>query len=905
MFVNYLKSKLFTFGLCLLAIQLQASEIIDIKPLNNKIIVIHFDDGTVNYPNDLQVDRLNKKAASNIKTYTIHSSDDSDFASEVHPKKIGRKSKGTEYVSNSGVSWPNGSADPRPEPWASEHWIYLILENAMKPGKTYTLETGDVAENGNNWKINFVEKSFQSDAIHVNTLGFTADAPKYGYIYHWAGDIGGIDFVDFENAPFAVYELNDLNMPVKTGTIKFRKPFDNPETDQPKDTPNKNFIGADVYECNFSDIKQEGNYILVVDGIGSSYPFKIGRDAILDAYYHTARGLYHQRSGIRLAPPYTADDFVRPVCQNPKVTSDDGLSYKGKQFYSQMPYMEWSDDNSASENAMEIIESAKNYPIEVAGWYHDAGDWDGYYTHQRIPILLMTTFEYAPQRFGDMELNIPESGNGIPDIVDEASWLIKFNYRLRKELLEKGYCDGGVGGARVCSDVYSQVDYNAEHHGDPSWKETRRLVVSQADAFMTYFYAGQAAQFAMILKKLGRNPEAWPVEMLDAIEFKDMSYDIVDWVKEAEEAFIWAAAEKNQPKSNRNYSNELSAYRNYAAANLFRITGDEKYHNYLKEDFANISETTTFVNDDSWGIYSYLLADNCNVDRILYGKLKEAAIQLANVKGADCANDRACRWGNIWDYPMLVGQGSTPLMFDVIIGYVLTGDEKYKNTVHTTSDYFLGGNPLHTTWITGVGPNPLHAVFHLDTRHIYDDWKTYPGQIPYGPWSLEYGYSPHYWVMDGDSVEGGNGPWHHAWWNFSVYPGIRQWPGHERLSNNIHSPMSMEFTVHQNSVHAALTYGNVNGRNYTNKKAPVKITKIYLNQKNSILKSSGESIVLKPELNTKKATFSHIKWTSSNNDVATVDSFGRVTAIGKGKSEITCSTLDGVVKSVCKITCSF
>ncbi|MFA9389625.1 MAG: glycoside hydrolase family 9 protein [Prolixibacteraceae bacterium] len=863
--------------------------------------MIHFDDGKVIYPNDLQVDRLDLASSMNPLSYTISSTDDVRFSVSENPTQVNRKTKGTEYVSNSGVVWPNGSADPRSKPWASEHWLYLELDKVMQKGKTYTIETGSLAKNGSKWVINFDEKNYQSDAIHLNTLGFASDAPKYGYIYHWAGDRGNVDLEAYENATFSIYNLKNLKKSVKTGTIQFRKPFDNPETDKEKDTPNKNFLGADVYDCNFTDLKEEGNYILVVEGIGSSYPFKIGKDPVWDAYYHTARGLYHQRSGIRLAPPYTADDYIRPVTQNPKVTSDDGISYKGKQFYSQMPYMEWSDDNSASGNALEIIESAKDYPIEVAGWYHDAGDWDGYYTHQRIPILLMTTFEYVPECFGDDELNIPESGNGIPDLIDEASWLIKFNYRLRKELLEKGYCDGGVGGARVCSDIYSSVDENTEHNDGPSWQEKRRLVVSQADAFMTYFYAGQAAQFAMILKKLGENPNAWPVELLDAVEFKDMSYDTVDWVKEAEEAFAWAVAEKNQPKSNNNYSNELSAYRSYAAANLYRITGKKMYHDIAKNDLNYKIPSGTFVNDAYWGLYSYLLADNFDVDQELKKKLEKEMLDIADIKGADRANDRACRWGNIWDYPMLVGQGSTPTMFSNVVAYSYTGDKKYYNTIHTTADYYLGGNPLHTTWITGVGPRGLHAVFHLDSRHIYDDWKTYPGQIPYGPWSLEYGYTPYYWEMDGDTVDGGNGPWHHAWWNFSTYPDLQQWPGHERLSNNIHSPMSMEFTIHQNTVHAALSYGFVNSRAYKNANSAHRIKSIQLNKKTLELNDNKYAEILFPTLNIDNATFSLLKWKSSNEEIARVDSYGRVTAIGNGICKISCSSFDGSVKAICKV----
>jgi endoglucanase len=35
---------------------------------------------------------------------------------------------------------------------------------------------------------------------------------------------------------------------------------------------------------------------------------------------------------------------------------------------------------------------------------------------------LLAAYEWAPAHFGDKQLNIPESGNGIPDILDETKW---------------------------------------------------------------------------------------------------------------------------------------------------------------------------------------------------------------------------------------------------------------------------------------------------------------------------------------------------------------------------------------------------------------------------------------------------------------------------------------------------
>jgi uncharacterized protein YjdB len=893
-----LKPTLFLALIFFTAFNAIASEIINVLPLTNKIILVHFDDGSVTYPNALKVNRLNVAAADKLASWSFASADDADFMAQLNPSKIGRKSKGTEFVKD--AKWGGNSYDPRLKEWASEHWIYLVFDKEMKPGKNYSLKTGNLATNGSEWNFVFDEKKLRSEAVHVNTLGYDSKAPKFGYVYQWMGSLGNLDLTAFIGKKFWIVNVGTAQV-VKEGTLTKRKSATNPETSQSNDTPNKNFLGADVAECDFSDVTAEGTYQLVVEGMGASYPFKIGKDAIWDAYYNVARGLYHQRSGIRLAPPYTAAGYIRPVNQNTKITSDDGTSFAGKLLYSDYDYMNWenADNGGSSEGA--IRAAAEGKTLDVAGWYHDAGDWDSYQSHQRVPMILMATWEFAPDRFADNELNIPESGNGIPDLIDEASWLIKFNYRLRKELKAKSYSDGGVGGARVCADVYTSVDGSSES-SLPSWKEKRRTVVTKADAYMTYMYAGEAAQLAVILKKIGKDPKKFPVEMLDAIEFADMTKDTVNWVTEAEEAYVWASAPANQPASGKNYDSPLAIYKMYAAANLFRLTGKEEYNTVAKNELAKLQLSSPLTGDKRWGAYSYVLSDNAQTDKNIQSALKTAIINTGNTLGVNSANNRACRWGGDFSFPMLVGQATTPAAFETMIAACVSGEKIYDDVVHTTADYFLGSNPLHTSWITGVGPRPAACGFHLDTRYN-NNWVTYPGFIPYGPWSMAYDYNPYTWVIDGVSMQGGHGPWNKDWANFSMYPLMENWPGHERWNSNIHSPMSAENTIHQNTVYGAVTYGFVNSRHYENSTSEVKVNSISLDKAKITLTKLGANEEITATLDENAATFPALKWTSSDPRIAHVDALGRVSGVTSGTCTITCSTLDGSVSASAEVTC--
>lgn len=876
----------------------RASDIIEVLPLTNNIIMVHFDDGSITYPDALSVSRLNTANAVNTASYSITSADDANYSSATAPVTVARKTKGTTFQKNSGGNWVGDSFDPTGKPWAAEHWLYLTLPTALETGKSYTLSTGSLAANNNTWNFTYDEKLLRSEAVHINTIGYAADAPKYGYIYHWMGSGGGLNLSGFAGNSFWIYKDGNP-VAVKTGTIAFRKSATNAETGQANDTKDRNFLGGEVYEADFSDVTADGTYTLVIEGIGCSYPFKIGTDALWEAYYTVARALYYQRSGIRLAPPFTDGSYVRPVNQNTKVTSDDGTSFAGKLLYSDYPMTSWADGNSGGSTSAAIRDAAIGKPLDVAGWYHDAGDWDGYFSHQRIPILLMLTYEAAAERFADGDLNLPESGNGIPDILDEASWLIKFNYRLRKELMAKGYSDGGVGGARVCADVFTEVDGNAESNL-PSWKENRRTVVTQADAFMTYLYAGQAAQFGYILKTIGKNPASFPVEMLDAVDFASMTKDNVNWIAESEAAYAWASAPENQPANNNNFSDDISVYKMYAAVNLFRLTGKTTYHDAAKTEL-NKYKSSALGEDQRYGVYSYLFCDNFNTDQTLKSALQTAVVNTANARCMNAINNRACRWGGIFDFPMLVGQGTTPWVFETIIAYKATGEAQYRNAVHTTADYFLGTNPLHSTWATGLGPRPAQGGFHLDSRYN-NNWVTYPGFIPYGPWSMAFSGGMKTWEIDGVSITGGGGSWHEQWHNFSLVPHTNEWPGHERWCANIHSPMSAENTIHQNTVYGFLTYGFINNRHNTNASASVPVTSIDIDSSDFEFQYVNQAAQLTATLAPTNASFPALLWSSSNTAVAWVDQYGKVTAVGNGTAVITCSTLDGSVSDQITIT---
>lgn len=366
----------------------------------------------------------------------------------------------------------------------------------------------------------------------------------------------------------------------------------------------------------------------------------------------------------------------------------------------------------------------------------------------------MTAFELASENFADGELSIPESGNGIPDILDEASWLIHYLDRTRGPL-------GGVAGARI------HPDFEEIGDGIPSWEDTRNWIISGEDYVTTFTFAGLCAQYAYCLKMAG----------LDTLAD--------NYFTKAEDSFEWA---------NTHFENGDDLYnsRFYAAAWLYKFSGINTYQNIFKIDFNLISTKSYASENREWAIWAYITTSQSNIDNNQKQACMTIARSIADNDVVDPASKRSFRVGFNWTYPILVGQATTPMVMPALVMFKLTGEEKYLTASLTSCDYYLGGNPLNLLWMTGFGDNRVKQVLHLDTW-FSNRKEMIPGIIPYGP-------TYNGWIQN-------NGPWSSDFALERIYPDQSYWPPHETWFENRYCPPTNEFTVHQNSAPAAAIYG--------------------------------------------------------------------------------------------------
>jgi endoglucanase len=155
--------------------------------------------------------------------------------------------------------------------------------------------------------------------------------------------------------------------------------------------------GDRAWWFDFSDINTVGDYVVVDTTNNTRSPqFRIAPDVYKTALKHAFRTFFYQRAGFAKELPYAEAGWT------------DGASH-----------IRPGQDKQArlfTEKSNAITER------DLSGGWYDAGDYNKYTNwHADYLVSLLHTWRENPAAWGD-DFNIPESGNGISDLIDEIKW---------------------------------------------------------------------------------------------------------------------------------------------------------------------------------------------------------------------------------------------------------------------------------------------------------------------------------------------------------------------------------------------------------------------------------------------------------------------------------------------------
>jgi len=675
---------------------------------------------------------LNLEWTMTPANYSLTSDDDAVYRTAGNPLAVFRKTNPQIW------EW----TDKGRQESTNRHEIYLKLPHALTPGKRYSLSFATGGQFTAPVSFLFDDTRLRTEAIQVNQVAYhPRQAEKVARLFHWMGSGGGIDY-----SAFKTFRIVDE----KTGGTAFQgditllaagKPDRKMAPERSADPDND--LPAPLYQLDFSSFSAPGTYRIVVPGLGASFPFRIDETGWEAATKNAATGFYNQRSGLDLGPPYSA--FKMPRALHP---ADGFPIYKTDPaiFFDTTLFPGKGGGNAFKRIQASILEDQFE-PNAWGGW-HDAADYDRSIlpqNHPRAVHAMLDVWEANPTYFERLNLNLPESNNKIPDILDEALWCMDLFLRIQQP-------DGAVPSAIE----------SIEHPSEPGFAIRQPTAITPSTPQTCWVYAAAAARMSMALGKY---------DAQRAKAYRESAIKAMDW------------AAKN-PQIPNIYGN-APRQENLAAVWMYALTGEEKWHDEFKRTLKVLHPNGDLSNAPFGGpssVTAYAMLPAEKTDPALQKQCRDALLRASDAKTARTLKLPYAVASERYNWDERLGQS-----WDLIAAHRLTGDRKYLEVMERQAQIGLGLNPSNTSYTTGIGSRQV-VPFDFSARYV---GSAYPEGIP------SQGPGPRN-IWRGTSIE-------KALTNAGLYPAWENWPWVESNFNMRQPPMN-EHVVGGNMANLLMTY---------------------------------------------------------------------------------------------------
>lgn len=605
------------------------------------------------------------------------------------------------------------------------NYLYVGLASPLTDGQVVKVEnpTKDL------WDADIqftavVDPLRRNPAIHANQVGYMPHHPKRAMVGYYLGSMG--ELVIPTARGFEILEAR-TGLSVYKGTMQRR--VDRGYTYRPAPY-------QEVYEADFSDFQEEGQYRLLVPGMGTSLPFRIDQGTAAAFARTFALGLYHQRCGTAMELPFTR--HVHQDCH----TAPADVPTIGTQFSKVQEFLSLvSSEKEERQTAVQLkdVDSSlypfvKNGKIDVSGGHHDAGDYSKYTINSAglIHALVFAADSFSGAGALD-NLGIPESGDGKSDLLQEAKWEADFLAKMQDE-------DGGFYFLVYPRDRRYEDDVLPDA-GDPQvvWPKntaaTAAAIAALAEAASSPRMRKEfPTESAMYLSKAERG-------------WRFLMNSIARYGK-------GGAYQKMTHYGNEfTHDDELA----WAAAAMYAATGEPSYAAKLIEWFPNPNSMEN-RRWDWWRMFEgYGSAVRTYAFAARSGRLAAASLDsnyLAKCEGEilAAAEDHVRfaqqnAYGS--SFPDLYKQNrsagwyfSSERAFDLTVAYQLTNRAAFVETVVGNINYEAGCNPLNMTFVTGIGLKRQREIVH---QYAQNDRRVLPPSgFPLGNIQSGFAYLYHY-----------------------------------------------------------------------------------------------------------------------------------------------------------------
>ena len=442
--------------------------------------------------------------------------------------------------------------------------------------------------------------------------------------------------------------------------------------------------GDQVQAADFSALRQAGSFYLEVPGVGRSWDFTVGQNVFAHTYYLAMRGFYGQRCGtaVDLGPEFPG--YSHAICHQ---------------------HGEFHPSSGASG------------PRDNIGGWHDAGDYGRYMVNSGISTgTLLWAWEIYGRKLRNISLKIPESGNGTPDILNEARCNLEWMLKMQDD-------DGGAWHKQTSEHFPGFVAPEDDKlpsevigTGAAPYKSTCATAdLAAVGAIAARIYKPYDAKFAARALEAARRAWAW-TEKNPNVTFKNPVGVSTGEYGDAscKDERLWAAAE------------------------LGRTTGEAAYNDFFLKNYAEFFPSLDSPPAENWasvapmGLWTYVLGKRHGSD-----KKAVEAIRTRTVSAARAVVERTR--ANPYRMSMQArdyvwGSNSVAAEYGMylLIANQFEPDNSFVDAARDNLHYLLGRNTFSLSWVTQVGEHPFQHPHHRPSS-AGKQTGPWPGLLSGGP----------------------------------------------------------------------------------------------------------------------------------------------------------------------------
>ncbi|MCF8364314.1 MAG: glycoside hydrolase family 9 protein [Bacteroidales bacterium] len=433
-----------------------------------------------------------------------------------------------------------------------------------------------------------------------------------------------------------------------------------------------NQSGDKAWWFDFSNLTAYGEYFINdPENDISSESFKISDLVYKDALRESVRTFYYQRCGIAKSTPY-CDSYW-----------SDGVCHHG---------------NEQDLDCRLVTNPIATTSKDLSGGWHDAGDYNKYINYAAPAVHdLLFAYEFYPDIWHE-DFSIPESGNGIADILDEVKYELDWMLKMQES-------NGSV------LHKVSAINWD-DAESPPSAEGTVRRY-APATASATISACGVFAHAAIIFKNHSNPTLQTHGQTLETAAIS---------------AWDWLMANPSEIPSQYNNSGFQNAaaenpeYTQYAqmvadAAFLLVLTNDTEYRTYFDNNYE-------YCHLFTWGAISYNFDDPWINDGLLYyensplattsvvNNIKSEYLTAMNNQWADFAPlyalnnqlDAYRAFLDIYDWGsnQYKANGGTTFISMIKYGIDTPNEQLHENGAAGYIHYIHGVNPLAQNYLTNM-----------------------------------------------------------------------------------------------------------------------------------------------------------------------------------------------------------